>query len=92
MGTIGQTWGRETVGKGQVAGAETLRMEPGHIRAGQQTVGMKPRAETVRKLPRVCSVRYRYSRHRYGCHTELTEVLGTGINVVPELPTCPAPV
>ena len=42
--------------------------------------------------PRVCSVRYRYCRYRYGCHTELTEVSGTGIDVVPNLPKCPVPV
>ena len=39
----------------------------------------------------VCSVRYRYSRYRYGC-TEITEVSGTGIDVVPKLPKCPVPV
>ena len=43
------------------------------------------------KLSRVCSVRYRYSRYRYGCRTELTEVSGTGIDV-PNLPKCPVPV
>ena len=57
-------------------------------------------------IPRVCSVWYRYSRYRYGCRTELTEVSGTGIEVVPNftevfgpglgdvpnLPKCPAPV
>ena len=41
---------------------------------------------------RYASVRYRYSRYRYGCHTELTEVSGTGIDVVPNLPKCPVPV
>ena len=41
---------------------------------------------------RVCSVRYRYARYRYGCRTELTEVSGTGIDVVPNLPKCPVPV
>ena len=56
------------------------------------------------KVSRVCSVRYRYSRYRYGCHTELTELSGTGIDVteltelsgtgidVPKLPQCPVPV
>ena len=39
----------------------------------------------VCNLARVCSVRYRYSRYRYGRHTEITEVSGTGIDVVPEL-------
>ena len=43
------------------------------------------------KLSRVCSVRYRYSRYRYGCRTELTEVSGTGIDV-PNLPKCQVPV
>ena len=42
-------------------------------------------------IPRVCSVRYRYSRYRYGCHTG-TEVFGTGIDIVPNLPKCPVPV
>ena len=40
---------------------------------------------------RVCSVRYRYSRYRYGYRTELTEVTGSGIDV-PNLPKCPVPV
>ena len=42
---------------------------------------------------KLCSVQYRYARYRYGCHTELTEVSGTGIDVpnstkypVPEMP------
>ena len=39
----------------------------------------------------MCSVRYRYSRYRYGC-TELTEVSGTGIDVVPSLAKRPVPV
>ena len=54
-------------------------------------------------IARVCSVRYRYSRYRYGCRTELTEVSGTGmkvwtgtggtgIHIVPNLPKCPVPV
>ena len=34
----------------------------------------------------VCSVRFRCSRCRYGCRTELTKVSGTGIDVVPNLP------
>ena len=47
---------------------------------------------TVRSnITRVCLVRYRYSRYRYGC-TELTEVSGTGIDAVPNLPKCPVPV
>ena len=29
---------------------------------------------------------------RYGCRTELTEVSGTDMDVVPNLPKCPAPV
>ena len=32
------------------------------------------------------------NRYRYCCPTELTEVSGTGIYVVPNLPRCPAPV
>ena len=36
----------------------------------------------------LCSVRYRYSRYRYECRTELTEVSGTSIDVVPKLPRC----
>ena len=40
----------------------------------------------------VCSVRYRYSRYRYGCRTEVTEMSGTGIDVAPNLPKCPVPV
>ena len=43
-------------------------------------------------IARVCSVRYRYSRYRYGCRTEITEVSGTGIDVVPNLPKCLVPV
>ena len=39
----------------------------------------------------MCSVRYRYARYRYG-FTKLTEVSGTGIDVVPKLPKCPVPV
>ena len=35
---------------------------------------------------------YRYRRYRYGCRTELTEVSGTGIYIVPNLPKCPVPV
>ena len=45
------------------------------------------------------SVRYRYevcTEHNEvfgtGCRTELTEVCGTGIDVAPILPKCPAPV
>ena len=42
---------------------------------------------------RVCSIRYRrYSRYPHGCSTELTEVSGTGIDVVPKLPKYPVPV
>ena len=43
-------------------------------------------------MSRVCSVRYRYSRYRYGYRTELTEVAGTGVDAVPNLPKCPVPV
>ena len=46
----------------------------------------------IPKLARVCYVRYRYSWYRYGCRTELTEVSGAGIDVVPKLPKCPVPV
>ena len=35
---------------------------------------------------------YRFRRYRYPCRTELTEVSGTGIDVVPNLPRCPVPV
>ena len=35
---------------------------------------------------------YRSIRYRYWCRTELTEVSGTGIDVVPNLPKCPVPV
>ena len=35
---------------------------------------------------------YRYRRYRYPCRTELTEVSGTGIDVVPHLPKRPVPV
>ena len=35
---------------------------------------------------------YRSVRYRYGYRTELTEVSGTGIDVVPNLPKCPVPV
>ena len=45
-----------------------------------------------RKIARVCSVRYRYSRYRYGCRTELTEVSVTSIDVAPNFPKCPVPV
>ena len=31
---------------------------------------------------------YRSVRYRYGCCNELTEVSGTGIDVVPNLPKC----
>ena len=41
---------------------------------------------------RVFSVRYRCSRCRYGCRTEVTEVSGTGIDAVPKLPKYPEPV
>ena len=37
-------------------------------------------------------VRYRYSRYRYECRTKVTEVSGTGIDVVPNVPKCPVPV
>ena len=43
------------------------------------------------KFARVRSVLYRYSRYRYGCRAEVTEVSGTGIDVVPKLPNCPVP-
>ena len=43
-------------------------------------------------IPRVCRVRYLYSRYRYGCRTELTEVSGTGVDVVPNVPKYPVPV
>ena len=46
---------------------------------------------TVRNKSRVCSVRNPHSRYRYGFRTELTEVSGTGIHVVPNLPKCPVP-
>ena len=46
----------------------------------------------VSQLRKVCSVRYRYSRYRYGCSTEVTEESGTGIDIVPTLPKCPVPV
>ena len=35
---------------------------------------------------------YRYRRYRYPCRAELTEVSGTGIDVVPNIPKCPVPV
>ena len=35
---------------------------------------------------------YRYRRYRYPCRTEVTEVSGAGIDVVPKLPKCPVPV
>ena len=35
---------------------------------------------------------YRYRRYRYPCRTELTEVSGTVIDVIPNLPKCPVPV
>ena len=35
---------------------------------------------------------YRSVRYRYWCRTELTEVSGTGIDVVPKLPKYPVPV
>ena len=35
---------------------------------------------------------YRYRRYRYPCRTELTEVSGTGIDVVPNLLKCPVTV
>ena len=37
-------------------------------------------------------VRYHYSRYRYGCRRELTELSGTGIDVVPKLSKCLVPV
>ena len=43
------------------------------------------------KRSSVCSVRYRYSRYRYGCRTELPQVSGTGIDIVPNLPKCLVP-
>ena len=39
-----------------------------------------------------CPVPDRYRRYRYWCRTELTEVSGTGIEVVPNLPKGPVPV
>ena len=35
---------------------------------------------------------YRYRRYRYPCRTELTEVSGTGIDVVVKLPKCLVPI
>ena len=35
---------------------------------------------------------YRSVRYRYWCRTELTEVFGAGVYVVPNLPKCPVPV
>ena len=35
---------------------------------------------------------YRSVRYQYWCHTELTEVSGTGIDAVPSSPKCPVPV
>ena len=35
---------------------------------------------------------YRYRRYRYSCRTELTEVPGTGNDVVPNLPNSPVPI
>ena len=37
----------------------------------------------------MCSVRYGYARYWHECRTELTEVSGTGIDVVPNLWKCP---
>ena len=48
----------------------------------ETTIVLKP-TTTENTKRRVCSVRYRYSRYRCGCRTELTEVSGTGIDVVP---------
>ena len=55
-------------------------------------IGEEKKAERLWKIPRVCSVRYRCCRCRYGCGTEVTEVSGTGIDVVPKLPKCQVPV
>ena len=49
-------------------------------------------AKRLWKISRMCSIRYRYSRYRSGYHTELTEVSGTGIDVVRNLPKCLVPV
>ena len=38
-------------------------------------------AFALHNMSRVCSVRYRYARHRYGCRTEFAEVSGTGSDV-----------
>ena len=62
------------------------------LRRRQRRSIVKERKGIDTKNPRVCSVRYRYSRYRYRCRTELTEVSGTGIDVVPNLPKCPVPV
>ena len=35
---------------------------------------------------------YRYGLYRYPCRTVLTEVSGTGVHAVPNLPKCPVPV
>ena len=51
----------------------------------------------VPKLPK-CPVpvlmyrTYRSVRYRYWCRTEVTEASGTGIDIVPNLPTCSVPV
>ena len=49
-------------------------------------------SDALSKIARMCSVRYRYSRYRYGYRTELIEVSGTGVDVVLSLPKCPEPV
>ena len=54
--------------------------------------GVRARRVYDCNFAKVWSVRYRYSRYRYGRRTELTNVPGTGVDVVPNLPKCPVPV
>ena len=49
-------------------------------------------ANHLEVITRVYSVRYIGSRDIFGGITELTEVSGTGIEVVPNLPKCWVPV
>ena len=75
---------------GPQAGNKTMRGPP----AGREALPAS-RIELVlinSSIAKVSSVRYRYSRYRYGSRTELTEVSSEGVDVVPNLPKCPVPV
>ena len=65
------------------------------VRSGTGTPGTGmdiPKCTGCRERVLMSHRTYRSVRYRYWCHTELTEVSGTCIDVISNLPKCPVPV